>query len=108
SKQFANLFSSYTQAYNKTYHRKGSLFIKNFKRKKVTNEHYFLRLVNYIHFNSMILGFAQPGQWKYSSFNAIVKQQNTLVDYSGVLERFNGLSNFLYCHQGPMDGSFDY
>ncbi|TAJ09433.1 hypothetical protein DMA11_20015, partial [Marinilabiliaceae bacterium JC017] len=43
SKQFANLFSSYTQAYNKTYHRKGSLFIKNFKRKKVTNEHYFLR-----------------------------------------------------------------
>jgi REP element-mobilizing transposase RayT len=32
SKQFANLFSSYTQSFNKVYGRMGSLFIKNFKR----------------------------------------------------------------------------
>ncbi|HEA31502.1 MAG TPA: hypothetical protein ENH91_16170 [Leeuwenhoekiella sp.] len=33
SKQFSNLFSSYTQAFNKQQKRKGSLFMKNFKRK---------------------------------------------------------------------------
>ncbi len=33
SKKFSNLFSSYTQAFNKLYQRRGSLFIKNFKRK---------------------------------------------------------------------------
>lgn len=31
SKQFANLFSSYTQAFNKVNNRMGSLFIKKFK-----------------------------------------------------------------------------
>ena len=32
SKQFSNLFSSYTQSYNKYLKRRGSVFIKNFKR----------------------------------------------------------------------------
>jgi len=31
SKQFANLFSCYTQSFNKVFNRRGSLFIKNFK-----------------------------------------------------------------------------
>ena len=30
SKRFSNLFSSYTQAFNKDENRKGSLFMKNF------------------------------------------------------------------------------
>src|SRR5699024_9043157 len=40
SKQFANFFSSYTQAFNKVYKRRGSLFLKNFKRKEIRNENY--------------------------------------------------------------------
>lgn len=35
SKQFSNLYSSYAQAFNKMYNRKGSLFTPNFKRKKL-------------------------------------------------------------------------
>lgn len=31
SKAFSNLFSSYTQAFNKVYERKGSLFVPNMK-----------------------------------------------------------------------------
>ena len=38
SKQFSNFFSSHTQAINRMYSRKGSLFMKNFKRKKKTDE----------------------------------------------------------------------
>ena len=35
SKRFSNFFSSYSQAFNKQQGRMGSLFMKNFKRKKV-------------------------------------------------------------------------
>jgi REP element-mobilizing transposase RayT len=57
SKQFANLFSSYTQSYNIVFRRKGSLFIKNFQRKPVKSEAYFTSLVQYIHRNPLHHGF---------------------------------------------------
>lgn len=104
SKQFSNLFSSYTQAYNRMYSRKGSLFIKNFKRKKVGDEGYFIRLVNYIHFNPVEHGFVnRPADWKYSSYNAIISNEPTLVKRDEVLEWFDGLANFMYNHLRPMD-----
>lgn len=109
SKQFANLFSSYTQAFNKVYKRRGSLFIKNFKRKQVDSELYAKQLINYIHFNPVTAGLSSsPEAWLYSSYNAIVKQRHTLVHHRYVLELFSGLDNFLYNHQQAMDGSFDY
>ena len=40
SRQFANLFSSYTQAFHKLYQRTGSLFQKNFKRKEIHSGEY--------------------------------------------------------------------
>ena len=51
SKQFSNFFSCYTQALNKQQNRKGSLFMKNFKRKKVRDTPYLLQLIKYIHYN---------------------------------------------------------
>src|SRR5690554_5163811 len=51
SKQFANFFSSYTQSFNKVYGRRGSLFLKNFKRKEIVDENYLLNLILYIHLN---------------------------------------------------------
>jgi len=104
SKQFSNLFSSYAQAYNKVYKRRGSLFLKNFRRKRIKDESYFLRVVNYIHFNPVNHGFVEhPADWKYSSYNAIVSKNKTLVKRNEVLEWFGGLANFMYCHLRPMD-----
>lgn len=104
SKQFANFFSSYTQAYNKEYKRMGSLFCKNFKRKKISSESYFIKLVNYIHFNPVVSGLINsPQEWKYSSFSAIVAGKVTLVNKAEVLEWFDGIDNFLYNHQHPFD-----
>ncbi|MHA7108715.1 transposase [Sunxiuqinia elliptica] len=99
SKQFSNLFSSYTQAYNLIYNRRGSLFLKNFKRKPVEDDGYLIRLVNYIHRNPVNHGFvSQPQQWKYSSYNAIVSDQPTLIKRDEVLQWFDGLANFKYNH----------
>ena len=104
SKQFANLFSSYSQAYNLTYNRKGSLFLKNFKRKAIEHDNYFIRLVNYIHRNPVNHGFVnKPQEWKYSSYNAIVSDKPTLVKREEVLHWFGGYANFMYNHLHSMD-----
>ena len=104
SKQFSNLFSSYTQAFNRMYNRKGSLFIKNFKRKKVEDENYAIRLVNYIHLNPVKHGFVdKPEDWKFSSYNAIISAKPTWVDSNKVLGWFGDLGNFKYCHLEAME-----
>jgi REP element-mobilizing transposase RayT len=45
SKQFSNFCSSYTQSFNKVYKRRGSLFLKNFKRKEIDSEDYLRNLI---------------------------------------------------------------
>uniref|UniRef100_UPI003217E9D0 hypothetical protein n=1 Tax=uncultured Draconibacterium sp. TaxID=1573823 RepID=UPI003217E9D0 len=104
SKQFSNFFSSYTQAYNLIYGRRGSLFMKNFKRKEIGDDDYFIRLVNYIHRNPVNHGFVnKPQEWKYSSYNAIISDKVTLVKRAEVLEWFGGLGNFMYNHLRSME-----
>lgn len=104
SKQFSNLFSSYTQAFNKMHDRKGSLFIKNFKRKKIEDESYFTRLINYIHLNPVTHGFvSKPEDWKYSSYNTILSDKSTLIKREAVIKMFDDVENFKYCHLEPME-----
>jgi len=70
SKQFANFFSSYTQAFNKVYNRRGSLFIKNFKRKEVEDESYLRNLILYIHLNPIKHGFVKLiNDWSPTSYH---------------------------------------
>jgi putative transposase len=102
SKQFSNLFSSYTQAFNKMYGRKGSLFMKNFKRKRVDDEDYFLKLVHYIHFNPVVAELiVRPEQWYFSSYSAILSKSSTVIERAKVLESFGGRENFIHCHSQP-------
>lgn len=69
SKQFANFFSSYTQSFNKVYGRRGSLFLKNFKRKEIVDENYLLNLILYIHLNPVKHGFTNKVlDWKWHSY----------------------------------------
>lgn len=69
SKQFANFFSSYTQAFNKVYGRRGSLFLKNFKRKEVQDDEYLKALVVYIHLNPVKHGFTKRcTDWEWTSY----------------------------------------
>lgn len=71
SQQFSNLFNSYTKTINLEYHRKGSLFTPNFKRKEIDSEAYLIKLINYIHFNPVVHGFcSKPEEWNYSSYKA--------------------------------------
>ncbi|HPG73843.1 MAG TPA: hypothetical protein PLM49_06090 [Bacteroidales bacterium] len=90
SKQFANFFSSYTQAFNKMYGRMGSLFIKNFKREEIKNEDHFRALVVYIHRNPVHHGFCKHfSEWKFSSYNSLNQaDEGDLIDRAAVFEAF--------------------
>jgi REP element-mobilizing transposase RayT len=104
SKQFANLFSSYTQAFNKRYHRRGSLFMPNFKRKEVTNERYFKQLVLYIHRNPIHHGFCTNIlDWKFNSFHAYLSNNESKINQSLVFEQFEDKANFIACHQHEIE-----
>ena len=108
SKQFSNLFSSYTQAFNKQQGRKGSLFMRPFKRKEINSETYFRNLVYYIHLNPVEAGFCDnPKDWKYSSFNALITEKPTFLIQTEVLNYFDDLENFMYVHSHSSNNNFD-
>ena len=70
--QFGKLFNSYTRAFNRTYHRSGSLFEGRFKRKEVTALPYLLNLIAYIHHNPIHHGIVEDlADWPYTSWHAL-------------------------------------
>jgi len=103
SKQFANLFSSYTQSYNKVYNRRGSLFIPNFKRKEISSNEYFTKLIHYIHANPVHHGFTDnPESWPYSSYQSIISNKKTELKRKEVIEWFGEIEDFIQFHKGAV------
>ena len=100
SQKLSNVFNSYAQAINKQERRKGSLFYNRFKRKAITNDAYFLKLIHYLHYNPVKAGLCSDiEQWKYSSYNALISDKETVLNKNVVLQRFGGKANFIYCHK---------
>lgn len=108
SKAFSNLLNSYCQSYNKKYHRKGSLFMSNLKRKKISNDSYFTRCITYIHQNPTHHGFAKDfSKWKHSSWKAFFSEKQTHLEREKVLEWFGGKEGMLADHQQSIDLDID-
>jgi len=106
SKQFANLFSSYTQSFNKVFKRRGSLFIKNFKRTIIDNKQYFFNVVVYTHRNPVHHGFCRHfEEWKHSSYNDIIREDSDIVEIEKLLLMFGDKNNFTDWHENKL---FDF
>lgn len=101
SKQFSNLFSSYTQAFNRKYGRKGSLFMKNFKRKPVASIEQWQETFLYIHLNPIKHKFSkQMEHWKWSSWHAYKNMDApSLLARAEAITYFDNLENLLYCSE---------
>ena len=100
SKQFANLFSCYTQSFNKKYQRIGSLFIKNFKREPIDNKQHFFNAVIYTHRNPIHHRFRDRFEdWDYSSFFEIINHRSDIVEVDKLLKTFGGKENFMEMHR---------
>lgn len=100
SRQFANLFSCYTQSFNKVYHRRGSLFIKNFKREPINDKQHFLNVVVYTHRNPIHHGFCKEyNEWDFSSYNEIVEGNDNPVEMIKLMKMTGGIKLFMDIHR---------
>ncbi|UFH31362.1 transposase [Chryseobacterium sp. C-71] len=103
SKQFAKIFNSYSQAFNKENNRHGSLIESPFKRKLITSEDYLRQCIIYIHQNPNSGGFQN---YKYSSYKTILSNSLTSLKRNEVIEMFEDRENFIICHQKETDYQF--
>jgi REP element-mobilizing transposase RayT len=100
SKQFANFFSCYTQSFNKSYKRMGSLFIKNFKREPIDDKQHFFNVVIYTHRNPIHHGFRNSfEEWGYSSYFEIIHNRSEFIEVEKLLKTFGGSDLFIDKHQ---------
>ena len=110
SLQFSHLFNSYSQAYNKKYGRRGSLFNPRVKRKQITDDSYFTRLIIYIHTNPIHHGFVEHvGDWGHSSYNGIMEENDLIVDKNEIISWFGNQDGFFEAHKntGGIRSVFD-
>jgi REP element-mobilizing transposase RayT len=104
SKQFANLFSSYTQSFNKMYKRKGSLFIKNFRREPILNKKHFINTILYTHRNPIHHGFyTYYSGWGYTSYCEILEMKSEIVEVEKIIQTFDSKNQFIEMHQQNLD-----
>lgn len=102
SKQFGNLFSSYTQSYNKLYGRRGSLFLMNFKNVIISNKKQFINVVHYIHNNPIHHGFILDIEsWKWTSYQTIISTKKASIKKEEVITWFGEISQFVEFHKSP-------
>lgn len=102
SKQIGKFISSYSQSYNKKTIRHGSLLESPFKRIKIDSEEYLRNLILYIHSNPEDLNI-DIDQYRFSSYKAIVSKNKTNIQKEAVLELFDDLENFIYCHHQKLN-----
>lgn len=80
SKIFANFFSSYAQAFNKVYERKGSLFRKSFKNKIIHDDIALKNVILYLHLNPVHHGFTSRfAEYKHSGFHEFQDKNQALT-----------------------------
>ena len=81
----------------------GSLFMKNFKRKEVDSDKYFLQLVHYIHMNPVAARMVEKlSDWEFSSYLKLISDHTTFLQREKILELFGGRENFVQVHSRPM------
>jgi putative transposase len=99
-KSFADFQNSYTKSINKVFSRKGSLFQRKFKRKKIDSEEYLSQIIIYIHLNPVKHHLTKSAfDWKYSSFNSYFSEKPTKLNRSLGLDWFGGVEGFRVSHQ---------
>jgi putative transposase len=99
--QFSHLFNAYTKAYNKVYNRRGSLFIRAFKRKEIDSSTYYTKIIHYIHLNPIHHGFVkQLTDWPWNSYHDFLLPNTSPVQQE-VIDWFGGIKQFVQFHHYP-------
>ncbi len=95
----ATVFNAYAQAINRQENRKGSLFLKPFRRKLLQDESYRAQVVYYIHANPVHHGVVKDFRiYPYSSYKSILSDAPTKLKRTDVLAWFGGREGFIEYH----------
>jgi putative transposase len=101
SKQLSHFFNSYAQAVNKANNRTGPLFESPFERKLIDDDNYLTSMIYYCHYNAKLHGFVKNFKdWEFSSYHAILKNNNSFLASQKVLDWFGGVVEFEKVHGG--------
>ncbi|MDP2453577.1 MULTISPECIES: transposase [unclassified Kaistella] len=103
SKQFSNIFNSYSQAFNKENNRHGALIESPFKRKLISSEDYLRQCIIYIYQNPISEDFKD---YPYSSYKTVISNSFTSLKRDEVIELFEDKENFRFCHKKETDYQF--
>jgi len=110
--RLSNFLNSYAKAFNKQQSRRGSLFIDYTKRKEISNDCYFSKIINYIHQNPVHHGFCKEvNEWEYSSYNSIISiNKGTKLERNIVFDWFGSIEHFVTFHKQHtyLDSEFDF
>jgi REP element-mobilizing transposase RayT len=100
SQQFSNFFNSYCKAYNKKYNRRGSMFMKNLRRRIISDQTDFFRVLVYIHRNPVKHGFTDDIKaWPMSSFRDYYENPTPVwLNNVSVESVIGSKSNFFQLH----------
>ena len=104
SRMYSNFFNAYAKYYNFWYKRKGTLFKRAFRRKKIENKEYLMKSICYIHQNPVKAGFAnKPETWKYSSYKALISSHPSLIPKKEIIIFFGDVGNLIYFHSTQIE-----
>lgn len=97
---FSNLFNAYSKAFNKRYHRHGSLFERPFKRKLIEGEDSLRNVLVYIHNNPVHHGFSNLIEdYPWNSYLEYLSGNPSKLPYSEVMKLFSDCDNFRFVHE---------
>lgn len=94
-------FQIYVQYINEKYERKGSLFLKSFRRIEIKEDFYLKYMVFYIHYNPQKHNIISDYKnYRFSSYRIFLNNQKTNLQKQDVLILFdNSLEEFKAFHQ---------
>lgn len=103
--QFRKFFISYSQAINKQESRIGSLFMKPFRRREISEYNYLKRLIFYLHNNPVELGLSNVFErYEWSSYRIILSEAKTNLKRDEVIRLFNSKEEFIEFHNAMRNG----
>jgi len=94
SQPFSNFFNAYAKAFNKKYHRSGSLFQEHLKRKKIETSDYLQKSIIYVNTNSDHHGLGNYQHYPYSSYQSLVSNNETFIEKLYTISLFENVPNF--------------
>jgi putative transposase len=99
SDQFRKMFIGYSMAINKQEGRTGSLFQKNFRRKKINETSYLLNAIHYINHNPLRHGMLKDmDTYPWNSYRSHLEDRDSLIDQNEVTSLFGDLRRYADFH----------